>query len=260
MAPRRAFSVDALMARPAGVAVAFAPIAFGAWWLVLEFQQTRSPDVYTGLRIVQTVMLVSGLALFASVVRRDPPVDRARSRRGWRLALLALALIVAAQAVALEAAPWWWLKPFHATFTAAEREWFFLLGALAHQVLFIAAAEELWFRGLWMRAAGDRAWLAIGVGAVAFGLLHWPAGLWSVATTAAIGALFGAARWRGAPLWSLALVHGLMNWLSIYAAPASWRFGEDIGRAVIIAVALGGAAAFLAMRPDVRSNEVGVSP
>ncbi len=244
-AARRIAGASAFFSAPIGVAAAFLPIAIAVWLLLDRLSRGPDPDAYAGLRVVQVVMFVAGLALYAYLARDDAPEAGLGRRRRWIVAAAALAAALAAQAAVLELDPRWaLLSPYDAS-PAMAQERLILVGLLAHEIVLVAAAEELWFRGLWMRAAGGSALLAIGVGALAFGLFHWPHGPWTVATTTAIGALYGAARWRGAPIWSLALAHGLGNWISRYGAPGSWRFDEALARGLLCVLLLGAAAAIL---------------
>lgn len=106
----------------------------------------------------------------------------------------------------------------------------------------IGAAEELWFRGLWFQACGNRFWPAVVGGSALFGLYHVANGWNAVLTTAAVGFAFGVARHRGASLVVLTLAHALIDLLNRNVMPgAAWRFAPPISAAVFggIAVLLG---------------------
>lgn len=223
-----------LLDRPLGVALLFAPLALLIWACRLRLGGMSEATAGQGLQWAQLLMLICGGGLWLYAARGE-----ARARRP-ALALAAGAAALAAQLIAAGAAP-------NAALSAASAA-----ASFVNMVIFAALAEELWFRGLWMRAARGSALIAVGGGALLFGLLHWPLGLGRAATTAALGALYGAARWRGAPLWALALAHGAVNWISGTALPATaWRLDPLLSQALFCAVALAAAAAlfFFAAAP-----------
>jgi len=93
--------------------------------------------------------------------------------------------------------------------------------ALLRYVLLVGLVEELWFRGLWFEVCGHRFWPSVIAGSALFGLYHAPHGWRSVVMTAGIGAVFAVARYRGVPLWALAVVHGLIDWLNREILPGA---------------------------------------
>ena len=220
----RATAASRLLDRPAAIALIFAPFAIATWLLRTDALGLAAPAAIQATEALQLATLLAGAALFWVATRGDP-VRRGAAR--WRWALIAGLAALAAQVAVAEMRPAAGLD-----FAAAAARW-------ANLVLIAGFAEELWFRGLWMRAARGSLALAVGAGALGFGLLHWPLGLGRVATTAAVGALYGAARWRGAPIWALALAHGSVDWISGVAAPATaWRFGAGASQALFCAIAL----------------------
>lgn len=218
--------ITGLLHIPWVIALAFAPFALAVWAFQTGAFDLDAATRSQALEATKLAMLLVGAALYWRAVRGKPASYGVKSRL-WAWAALAGFGAILAQYASAEAGFGSGLEPV----SAAAR--------LAHLVIFVALAEEIWFRGLWMRATADNVLLAIGLGSLAFGLLHWPAGLGQVATTAAIGALYGAARWRGAPLWSLALAHGLVNWIAGTIAPAStWRTEPWLAQALFCVIAL----------------------
>lgn len=229
-------AIARLLDRPEGVALAFAPFAVAIWALQTDFIGAGTEARRIGLSIVQLATLAGGLGLYWLVRRGETaPPHGARRGRVW-LAAVAAVVAVTAHILAADARLNEALAPGVA------------FAVFVNMALVVGLGEEAWFRGLWMRAAQPSAALAVGVGALAFGLLHWPFGLGRVATTAALGALYGAARWRGAPLWALALAHGAVNTVASTAIPASaWRFDPMLAQALFCALALAAAAAILTL-------------
>lgn len=221
-----------LLSNPWTIAFAFAPFAMAIWAL-----QTRAlgldPEIWAvALQFVKVAMLAVGLALFLAGGRPDLNAPIGRHGR-WTLAALAALIAIASSAAAIEPR----LRP-DLDFTLA-------LARLIDLVIFVALAEEIWFRGLWMRAANGNLALALGVGSIAFGLFHWHLGALTVLATTAIGALYGAARWRGAPIWALALAHGFVNWTLGVALLGTPRFDVTTSFALVAGLASLGAALIL---------------
>jgi membrane protease YdiL (CAAX protease family) len=224
-----------VLARPAVVALLFAPIALMLWGLQLGLFGLQGSARVQAFEIVQLVMLVSGGVFYWVACRADAAPPHGARNAGAALALIAAAVAISAQFAAADAHLNAAIGPVAA------------LASLANLVLVAGFAEELWFRGLWTRAARTSLVLAVGWGALAFGLLHWPMGPGRVATTAALGLLYGAARWRGAPIWALALAHGAVNWIGSTVAPAAtWRFGALPSQALFCLIVL--AAVWIVLR------------
>lgn len=203
-----------ILARPQTLALVFAPIALAVWAIQLRLGLPSEQAYVQAAEWVQVIMLGLGAVLYFFVRRHRSEPETPPSLSATRFALYAALVALFAQFVTAN-------MQFSGSFDPLS-----MTARLANVVLFVALAEELWFRGLWMRSTASSLVLAVVVGALAFGLLHWPLGPGRVATTAALGLLYAAARWRGAPLWALALAHGSVNWVSASLAPATeWRFG-----------------------------------
>jgi Type II CAAX prenyl endopeptidase Rce1-like len=213
------------------VAVLFAPTALTLWAIGTGVIALDAQDLRSAYQAIALTQLFLALMVYEILLKRQgQPAD---AGTGWQGPLIALGALVVTQVSHFATA-----EKALATVTLLPA-----LAVLAQQVVTIALAEELWFRGLWMRAAAGRPLLAIFGGAAGFGLYHLHQGAAWIATTAALGVLFAVARWYGAPIWSLALAHGLMNWLNRVALPAAkWRFDPTLSRGMFIALILFGAA------------------
>jgi membrane protease YdiL (CAAX protease family) len=221
--------ITAALAKPWIIALLLAPFALWLWALRLN------GGTQAGFEVFQLAFLGAGGGLYL-LARRG--ASRGPSG-GLRAAGIAAFVAIAAQMLVAQAT-WPPNQPMAA-----------LAASLARMVLFIALAEELWFRGLWMQACRRNARWAIVVGALLFGLYHWPMGLGTVCTTTAIGALYAAVRWHGAPIWTLTLVHGGVNWVSSSLAPAAvWRFDAALAQGVFTLIVLGSAGALITRTPN----------
>ncbi len=197
---------------------------FALHFNVMGWPATVRSEMMAG---VSLVMLLCGLIFYrlagAGGAQRYPT-------RGALLALAAAIIAVFAQAIVARQ-----------SFTVALDPTL-VAGQLVRYVVIIGLAEELWFRGLWMHAAGERFVLAVIVGALLFGLFHLPLGSGRVVTLTALGFLYAAARWRGAPIWSLALAHGTVNtWLTTIAPATAWRFDPTVSQGIFAGVVIGAA-------------------
>lgn len=125
------------------------------------------------------------------------------SLKGWRVALL----VFAAGALMLLLLNTPSLRAFSVSGAAFHLVWF---------VAFTGVLEELWWRGIWFRVWRGRPFMCIVFGAVLFGAMHLVQNsLGRVLVVIGIGLVFGAARYRGASIGALALVHGIgFNWLN----------------------------------------------
>jgi hypothetical protein len=90
---------------------------------------------------------------------------------------------------------------------------------LLRYVVLIGYTEELWFRGLWFAMCRHRFVPSVVLGSVIFGLSHSAQGWQAVWMTAWVGGVFASARYCGAALVPLALVHGVMDWLNLRMLP-----------------------------------------
>jgi len=223
------------------VAALFAPTALLLWAVatgVIPIDQKNLRTVFQAIALTQLFLAVTIYEIVPGLAADDTP-----QKPAWQRLMLAFGVLIVTQVAHLAVAE----KAFATIAIAAA------LAALAQQVVTIALAEELWFRGLWMRAAAGRPLLAVFGGAAGFGLYHLHQGWEWVATSTALGLLFAVARWYGAPIWALALSHGLMNWLNMVAAPGGkWRLDPALSRGMLIGLVLFGTAIMwlLGRRPE----------
>jgi len=117
-----------------------------------------------------------------------------------------------------------------------------LIGILAAVALTPAICEELVFRGVMLQSW--RRWpagLAIGVNALAFGMIHYvPGTAFRVLPAAVSGAFIGWAVWRTRSLWVGVWMHALNNGFLILAA-ASIPALDELSEAERIAATAGDA-------------------
>ena len=222
------------MARPTHlpawlVGVIFAPLAVALWLVGLGVAQMEPGHMRASYQAISLLQLFLAIALYEHSLRRDGAEATPTTLLGIGLAFAAFLIAEVSHVLVAER-------------VIGTASFAVIVGVLLQQVVTIALAEELWFRGLWMRATGDRPALAIFGGSAAFGLYHLHQGPALMATTAALGLLFAVARWHGAPIWSLALAHGAMNWFNNVVAPApGWRFDPTLSRTLFIALIVAGA-------------------
>lgn len=81
-----------------------------------------------------------------------------------------------------------------------------------YTLIFIAFVEEMWFRGIWFWASRERFVLSVLGSAVFFGCIHIPQGSLAFFVSLGLGFIYGCARWRGASVLGLAIVHSFFNW------------------------------------------------
>lgn len=101
-----------------------------------------------------------------------------------------------------------------------EDAWRFLL-LLGLAVVTPAFCEEFLFRGILQEGLGRRVpgWVAVGVSALAFGLLHWsPGAAFRILPTVALGVLLGWASWRSGSLLAAVGVHLTHNFVILAGA------------------------------------------
>lgn len=95
-------------------------------------------------------------------------------------------------------------------------------------IVIIGLAEELWFRGIWFAMCHNHFVTSVLLGSFVFGLYHLRHGRHTATITFFVGLVFASARYRGASIISLALVHGVIDWLNCQMFPASrLRIRED---------------------------------
>ena len=92
---------------------------------------------------------------------------------------------------------------------------------LAYFLIPVGLFEEIWFRGVWFAAFDGSFTGGVMLGSVVFALVHYNPrvrriGPLDLANIAAIGLVFGAARYAGAGLIPLAAVHGVLDFISLY--------------------------------------------
>jgi hypothetical protein len=88
-------------------------------------------------------------------------------------------------------------------------------------VVFIGFVEELWYRGIWFAMFGGRLAPCVVLGSIVFGALHLIGDVGSAILSLGIGAVFAAARYGGAPVILLGIVHGTLDWLIHCMLPIS---------------------------------------
>jgi membrane protease YdiL (CAAX protease family) len=223
------------------VLVVFTPTALVLWVVAMRIVPLEPATFRLAYQIVPPLQLFLAVVLYETYARQMGGAELS-----WRGLLLALLTLIIPQLSHL-------LVAYR---SLGSPDMALVLSTLLHQVVLIALVEELWFRGLWMQATASSPALAILGGAAGFGLYHLHQGPAMVVTTAAIGLLFAVARWRGAPIWALALAHGVSNWINSPIAPApGWRFDPALSRALFIALILAGAAAIWFGRRPPRQQE-----
>ncbi len=84
-------------------------------------------------------------------------------------------------------------------------------------LVMVGIVEEVVFRGyLWIFLSRytSRAWVVIGISAIAFGLIHWSGGLQQIMATSAVGAVFMALYLRTHSLPAIMVAHYLVNFIA----------------------------------------------
>ncbi|MDQ8731943.1 CPBP family intramembrane glutamic endopeptidase [Bradyrhizobium sp. LHD-71] len=222
--------MDRPTAPPAWLVVAsFAPTAILLWLIGLSI----IPLEREGVRLVFQAISLAQLFIAFILQEQFPAGDDGRNDSLATGLVLAAGVLLIAELARFATAQLGWGRPNSIPA---------LLLLLAQQVVMIALAEELWFRGLWMRAMAGRPGCAIFGGAAGFGLYHLHQGWELMLTSAALGVLFGTARWYGAPIWALALAHGLFNWINSNIIPGvAWRSDPLTARLLYVGLLLLGA-------------------
>lgn len=208
----------------------FGPCAAAIWAL-----QIHKPEGWTGWVILVSVVQL-GLGEYARRRMFGSPMTITSGRLRWALA--ALVILQGAQ-WSLSVHP---LGPMPAIATA--------LGQLLYMMVLVGYVEELWFRGLWLRALSRFPLTGLLSGSLIFALYHWPQGGHAVLLTFSIGMVYGAARLRGAPILALGLGHGLVNWLNDTALPpVALRVETELALLLFPLICLAGAFALLIGAP-----------
>ena len=93
----------------------------------------------------------------------------------------------------------------------------------------VSIVEELVFRGylrVFLSRYTQRAWLVIGISAIAFGFIHWSGGWQQIVTTCLVGAVFMALYLRTHCLPAIMVSHYLVNFVdfSRVVPPSVFRF------------------------------------
>jgi membrane protease YdiL (CAAX protease family) len=81
----------------------------------------------------------------------------------------------------------------------------------------VSIVEEVVFRGylrIFLSRYTRRAWVVIGISAIAFGLIHWSGGLQQIMATSAVGAVFMALYLRTQSLPAIMVAHYLVNFIA----------------------------------------------
>jgi membrane protease YdiL (CAAX protease family) len=81
----------------------------------------------------------------------------------------------------------------------------------------VSIVEEVVFRGylrIFLSRYTRRAWVVIGISAIAFGLIHWSGGLQQIVAASAVGAVFMALYLRTNSLPAIMVAHYLINFIS----------------------------------------------
>jgi hypothetical protein len=145
---------------PRLVAVVFAPTAFALWAIGMGAIPLGPVDTRIAFQTISLIQLFVAIALYEHLLRRHgAAIPGGRTVGSVGLAFVALLAAELSQAAV-------------AHNTLADVAFLPATAALLQQLTAIALPEELWFRGLWMRAADGRPLLAILGGALGFGLYH----------------------------------------------------------------------------------------
>lgn len=182
--------------------------------LFILLERTRPPGLYWWSWLIASAQLAIGLWVYRHYYRDQISLWTVR---GWPWAAAAfLGLSVIWYTIGI---PTFWPDR---TMAVAGLELFKFL-------VFIGFTEELWFRGIWFAMFHNRLVPSVILGSVAFGLIHLAHDpVWAL-FAAAFGAVFAAARYRGASIVQLALAHGILNWTMKLVAPVSeFRIGHGI--------------------------------
>ncbi|MFA6135333.1 MAG: CPBP family intramembrane glutamic endopeptidase [Phycisphaerae bacterium] len=160
------------------------------------------------------IILLAGVTVWAKYFRRTYGLF---SFRGWRWAGVLLAGLAALQFILMRTsdslpsgvATWAWAVVF------------FLFS--------VGLPEELWFRGIWFALFRNRFLPSVILGSILFGLMHCAPGVPGrgpeiMLMTIPVGLCFAAARYRGAPILCLAIVHAVMDIASTMVTLAGPRF------------------------------------
>jgi membrane protease YdiL (CAAX protease family) len=100
----------------------------------------------------------------------------------------------------------------------------------------VGFTEELWFRGIWFAAFKNRFLPCVLIGSILFAVPHViTGGPTALLVTFLVGLVFAAARYRGASVLSLTIVHGAVDYLNDSVCSGGLRFGLTTTLAVAVA-------------------------
>jgi len=129
-----------------------------------------------------------------------PPMIENFDKKKWMIVLL---LLITIQLLIL--LPSHKITLINFSLTDAIKSYLFILFT-------VALVEEILFRGVWFWASGEDFFLSVVLGTLLFGALHFSNGLLPGFVGLGLGFVYASARWRGASILSLALVHTFFNW------------------------------------------------
>ncbi len=228
-------ALSTLALNPWAVVLLYAPLAAATWALQLGVADSTGAKRFHAFEALQFITLSLGIILYLAAREEGGEAVLSVHDDLWTLGLVVIVIAVGAEFASAKQS----VNPRKLSALQLGAAWLNL-------TLVAGFAEEIWFRGLWMGATIDEPWLAIGAGTVGFGLLHWPRGFRVVITTMALGLLYSSARWEGAPIWSLAVAHGTINWISGTLSPSRrWRFGAAPSLVLMWVIISGGAMLIL---------------
>lgn len=190
--------------RPWVLVIIWLALFLGTWGAFIALDTIRPAGTYWWLWVFAIAQLGGGLWVRHAYYQKDIPIF---SFKGWPWAIIVLISLQTIQYIAVVP-----------KIGIASGVGFAFLELFKYLFL-IGFIEELWFRGIWFAMFRNRALLSIAAGSIAFGIYHLPHGIGSVIITSCIGCVFAAARYRGASILSLALVHGIIDWLNNQILP-----------------------------------------
>lgn len=124
------------------------------------------------------------------------------------------------------------------------------LWTLFYCIVLIGFTEELWWRGIWFAMFKGRPLYAILLGSLLFGGMHYQLhGIDSAMMAFFVGLVFAAARYRGVSIGTLALTHGMNDWIAQgHLARWQWHHGVTVIHSLLFPICLLLAAVILRSR------------
>ena len=182
--------------------------------LLILLKRTRPPGLYWWSWLITSVQLAAGLWVYHRYYKEHIPLW---TLHGWAWAAAAfLGLSAIWYTIGI---PTFWPR---GTIIMAGLELFKYL-------VLIGFTEEFWFHGIWLAMFHIRLVPSVIFGSLVFGLIHLAHDPVSALFSGAFGAVFAAARYRGASIIQLALAHGILNWVMGLLLPVSeFRIGHGM--------------------------------